>query len=84
MHGLHELSRAATSTRTRTTTTQLEPIYAHLDSTTTVGAAVPGGSRGADAADWGQLVSSSQGGHLSTFVNDLGGGELTVTFVIWA
>jgi hypothetical protein len=64
--------------------TQLELIYAHLDSTTTAGAAAPGGSRGVDAADWGQLVSSSQGGHLSTFVNDLGAGELIVTFVIWA
>lgn len=64
---------------------QLETIYnAHLDSTTTAGAAAPGGSRGADAADWGVLVSTSQGGHLSTFVKDLGAGELIVTFVIWA
>jgi hypothetical protein len=63
---------------------QLEAIYAHLDSTTTVAAAAPGGSSAADAADWGVLVASSQGGHLSTFVKDLGAGELIVTFVIWA
>ena len=63
---------------------ELEIIYAHLDPTTTVGLATPGGSSAADAADWGQLVSSSQGGRLSTFVNDLGTGELIVTFVIWA
>lgn len=63
---------------------QLEIIYAHLDSTTTVGAIAPGGSGAADAADWGQLVRSSQGGHLATYVKDLGAGELIVTFVIWA
>jgi hypothetical protein len=63
---------------------ELETIYAHLDSTTTVGAVAPGGSGAADAADWGQLVRTSQDGHLATFVKDLGNGELTVTFVIWA
>ena len=63
---------------------QLETIYAHLDSTTTVGAITPGGSGAADADDFGQLVRTSQGGYLSTFVNDLGAGELVVTFIIWA
>ncbi len=64
---------------------QLETIYnAHLDSTTTVSATAPGGSRGADSADWGELVSTSQGGHLSTFVKDLGAGELIIRYVIWA
>jgi len=63
---------------------QLETIYAHLDSTTTVGAVAPGGSGAADAADWGQLVRTSQDGRLSTFVKDLGAGQLIVTFVIWA
>jgi hypothetical protein len=59
-------------------------IYAHLDSTTTVGAIAPGGSSAADASEWGQLMRTSQGGRLSTFVKDLGAGELVVTFVIWA
>ncbi len=63
---------------------QLGLIYTDHDSTTTVSVAAPGGSRGADAADWGELVSTSQGGHLSTFVKDLGAGKLIVTFVIWA
>jgi hypothetical protein len=63
---------------------QLETIYAHLDSTTTVGAIAPGGSGAADAADWGQLVRTSPDGRLSTFVKDLGTGQLIVTFVIWA
>jgi hypothetical protein len=63
---------------------ELETIYAHLDSTTTVGAVAPGGSGAADANDWGQLVRTSPDGHLSTFVKDLGNGALTVTFVIWA
>ncbi len=63
---------------------ELVTIYTHLDSTTTVGAIAPGGSSAADAADWGQLMRTSQGGRLSTFVKDLGAGELVVTFVIWA
>jgi hypothetical protein len=63
---------------------ELVTIYTHLDSTTTLAAAAPGRSSAADSADWGVLVASSQGGHLSTFVKDLGAGELIVTFVIWA
>jgi hypothetical protein len=63
---------------------QLESIYAHLDSTTTVGAATPGGSGAADANDWGQLVRTSEDGHLATYLKDLGAGQLIVTFVIWA
>jgi hypothetical protein len=63
---------------------QLETIYAHLDSTTTVGAATPGGSGRADANDWGQLVRTSPDGRLATYLKDLGAGQLIVTFVIWA
>jgi hypothetical protein len=63
---------------------ELEIIYAHLDSTTTVGAIAPGGSSAADASDFGQLVRTSQDGHLATYVRDLGNGELIVSFVIWA
>jgi hypothetical protein len=63
---------------------QLETIYAHLDSSTTVGAATPGGAGAADANDWGQLVRTSPDGHLATYLKDLGAGQLIVTFVIWA
>ena len=45
---------------------------------------VPGGSGAADANDWGQLVRTSQDGHLATYLKDLGAGQLIVTFVIWA
>lgn len=63
---------------------ELATIYGHLDSTTTLSAAAPGGSSAQDASDWGQLVATSDGGHISTYVKDFGGGELQVTFVIWA
>jgi hypothetical protein len=63
---------------------QLETIYGHLDSSTTVGAATPGGSGRADANDWGQLVRTSPDGHLATYLKDLGEGQFVVTFVIWA
>jgi len=63
---------------------ELATIYSHLDSTTTLNAAAPGGSSAQDASDWGQLVATSEGGHISTYVKDFGGGRLQVTFVIWA
>lgn len=64
---------------------QLSSIYSHLDSTTTVGAALP--SKGAavtPASSFGRLVSSSHNGKVQTFVRDLGRGQLEVSFVIWA
>lgn len=63
---------------------ELGIIYAHLDTTTTVSMPTPGGSSGAEAADWGRLVASAQDGRLATFVKDLGNGQQVVTFVIWA
>ena len=64
---------------------QLESIYAHLDSTTTV-SAVRGssGAAASSAAAFGRLVSSSHNGKVQTFVRDLGNGRLEVTRVIWA
>lgn len=65
---------------------QLESIYAHLDSSTTVGQAVPGTGKpqvGSDAG-WGQRVEGSRAHGHSTYVRDLGGGDAVVTFVIWA
>lgn len=62
---------------------ELGDIYAHLDSATTVGAAVPEGN-GESADGWGQLVSSSRGGGVETYRRDFGNGNSVVTHVIWA
>jgi hypothetical protein len=65
---------------------ELVTIYSHLDSTTTVGAAVPGSSAsvGNDASTWGRQVEGSRNAGHSTFVRDLGSGNLVITFVTWA
>jgi hypothetical protein len=66
---------------------QLESIYAHLDSTSTVGADAPGRGKpqaGKDASSWGSRVEGSPAAGHSTYVKDLGGGEVVVTFVTWA
>jgi hypothetical protein len=67
---------------------QLETIYAHLESTTTVLAAPPGkngaAADGADAGAWGQLVALTNGGRTAVYVLDAGGGLQLFTFVIWA
>lgn len=59
---------------------QLELIYAHLDSTTTVGQVVR--SAGAPAVGWGRLIRGN--GQSSLFVADLGSGQAVFTFVVWA
>ena len=70
---------------------QLETIYAHLDSSTTVGqttAGGPGASQGRASefgtAEWGRMVRSSNGGRTEVYELDQGGGHKVVTFVIWA
>jgi hypothetical protein len=65
---------------------QLESIYAHLDSTTTVGAAAPKGAAnvGNGASGWGKRVDGSKSSGHSTYVRDLGGGNRVITFVTWA
>jgi len=64
---------------------QLEAIYAHLDSSSTVGAMTASSSGAASSAsEFGRLVSSSSDGKVQTFVRQLRGGNLEVTFVIWA
>ena len=65
---------------------ELATIYAHLDSTTTIGAAasMPNEMANGDfnsANSWGQLVSSNA--RESVFVRDFGKGNQVVTFVIW-
>lgn len=64
---------------------QLEAIYSHLDSTTTVGAAAPkGAGAGAWHSEFGLQVARSSDGRTSTFVRDLGAGQRVITHVIWA
>jgi hypothetical protein len=64
---------------------QLEAIYAHLDSTTTVGAAAV--TSRSDVGDgpgaWGRLVSSSKNGRSETYELDLGNGNKVITHVTW-
>ena len=63
---------------------QLEQIYAHLDSTTTIGA-TPAGFANADVhaiENWGEKVSDN--GKTALFVRDFGKGFQIFTFVIWA
>lgn len=70
---------------------QLELIYQHLDSTTTVGQALPNGNgqraNGNDSDDpseWGRLMRSSRNGRVQVFERDLGNGNKIVTHVFWA
>ena len=65
---------------------ELVTIYSHLDSTTTVGAALPSGAAdavGNDASSWGRLVEGSRAEGHSTYVRDFGGGNQVITFVTW-
>jgi hypothetical protein len=69
---------------------ELETIYEHLDSSTTIGSAAAGAPAGFANGDfdspseWGKLVSTSAHGEESTYVRDFGGGNLVITHVIWA
>lgn len=66
---------------------QLETIYAHLDSTTTVGAATAPGNGQIDLphqSQWGKLIRVTHNGRTALFELDLGGGQKVFTFVIWA
>ena len=65
---------------------QLQTIYAHLDSTTTVGA-IPPGFANADVhavENWGTKVRESANGHSALYVRDFGNGFKIFTFVFWA
>ena len=72
---------------------QIELIYAHLDSTTTIGQSVAGRGQAPPAMNdleldspgqWGRLVSSSRNGRVQTFELDFGGGHKVITHVFWA
>ncbi len=66
---------------------QLEAIYAHPDSTTTVSQTISsrfGNSNEADASEWGKKVRKDSRDKTSMYVRDLGNNEKVFTFVIWA
>lgn len=70
---------------------QLDLIYSHLDSVTTVGQSLASGKSRANVdvdldgpADWGKVVKRSAKGHASLYERDLGKGDKVFTFVIWA
>jgi hypothetical protein len=68
---------------------QLEAIYAHLDSTTTLGNTVlPKGNGNKvnldDPSAWGKSLRKDNKGNNSLFGKDLGNGDKLFTFVIWA
>jgi hypothetical protein len=64
---------------------QLEIIYAHLDSTTTVGAMPAGMANGEfhSQAEWGQAIATSSHGKPLLFERDFGNGHKLFTFVYW-
>ncbi|HEY6613734.1 MAG TPA: hypothetical protein VIZ32_04425, partial [Vicinamibacterales bacterium] len=70
---------------------QLELIYAHLDSTTTIGASLPKAMPPAmgqidfdNPGQWGKLVRSSANGRTQLFELDFGRGHKVLTHVFWA
>jgi hypothetical protein len=65
---------------------QLESIYAHLDSTTTIASAPPGFANADVHAqeNWGTKVHESANGRSAIFVRDFGDGNQIFTFVFWA
>jgi hypothetical protein len=71
---------------------QLETIYSHLDSSTTVKQTTAQGNLPPamtevdfdTPAQWGRLVHSRNGGRAELYELDFGGGRKIFTFVIWA
>lgn len=69
---------------------QLEEIYAHLDSTTTVGAPAPSSKKGNNLDDldgppqWGKVLKKDSNGRPSLYERDLGKGHKVLTHVLWA
>lgn len=67
---------------------QLESIYAHLDSSTTVGASIASknnnSANGEEHAEWGKALRQDGKGRSSVFEKDLGNGNKILTHVFWA
>lgn len=66
---------------------ELNIIYAHLDSTTTVAAKTNPSAAASEVSNdpnsWGQLVSQSRNGRSSTYERIENDGSKTLTYVIW-
>lgn len=67
---------------------QLEAIYEHLDSATTISSGSLSSGKGHEVSDdqatWGKVVKRSADGKSSLHEKDLGRGQKVFTFVIWA
>ena len=66
---------------------ELDIIYAHLDTITTVGQSIASASHEVDHADpstWGKEIHKSSDGRSSLFERDFGHSEKVFTFVVWA
>jgi hypothetical protein len=67
---------------------ELDIIYAHLDSTTTIGNSIVGSGFPEidhnNPSSWGRLMKLSNDGRTAIYELDLGGGRKIVTFVIFA
>jgi len=67
---------------------QLETIYAHPDSSTTLSSATASQrgqvDGGATPAEWGRAVAFTADGRGRVFARDLGAGRAQITFVTWA
>ena len=64
---------------------QLETIYGHVDTTTTVAAGTAGAgmSGGSSPSEWGRAVAFDRDGRPRIYERDLPGGQRVVTFVFW-
>ncbi len=66
---------------------ELNSIYAHLDSTTTIAAGTALASKGNDVTDdpnsWGDLISQSANGRSSTYQKRHLDGSETITHILW-
>ena len=61
----------------------LESIYAHLDSTTTIGFTLGSSQSNEDPNNWGQLIRQSANGRSSTYERAESDGSRTYTHVFW-
>jgi hypothetical protein len=67
---------------------QLESLYAHADSGTTLGqlaaSALARSVSGEEHAEWGRAIRLDANGKPSVYAKDLGGKDMVFTFVTWA
>lgn len=67
---------------------QIDAIYNHLDSSSTISSATPGAAAAGGDLDspgqWGRLVRSNRGGRVQIYERDMGRGLKVITHVFWA